>query len=71
MFSETHFIFMLFETNLVFMSFALMLFGNPQIDCADMFGYKFFEEKKQPREKVKSLLNSFSVKKTSALVEIG
>ena len=28
MFSETHFIFMLFETIFVFMLFALMLFGN-------------------------------------------
>ena len=28
MFSETHLIFMLFETNFDFMLFALMLFGN-------------------------------------------
>ena len=29
MFSETHFIFMLFETNLDSMLYAFMLFGNP------------------------------------------
>ena len=29
--SETRFIFKFFETNLVFMSIALMLFGNPPI----------------------------------------
>ena len=29
MFSETHFIFMLFETKFVSMLFALRLFGNP------------------------------------------
>ena len=28
MFSETHSILMLFETNLIFMLFALVLFGN-------------------------------------------
>ena len=29
MFNETHFIFVLFETNLFFMIFALILFGKP------------------------------------------
>ena len=31
MFSESHFIFMLFETSLVFMLFALMLRGKPPL----------------------------------------
>ena len=39
MFGQTHFRFMLFETNLVFMLFALMLFGNSP---AEFFAFVFF-----------------------------
>ena len=56
MFSETHFIFMLFETNLVFMLFAFMLFGNSQSKITPTVIYMtsnhdVLDERKRKRKK--------------------
>ena len=40
MFSETHFVFLLLEFNLVFMLFALIVFGNPPMELLSRFHFK-------------------------------